>query len=415
MPLLVAVNELKPGMRLYHGIHRDQHTLLTAGQVLEEWEISKLCRLCPDLTVQISDPLLDEIVDFQDTSRDEAVASAVTRQMSGLMTRVRRKMAGRTTLKTGDISGLHSEIEQVMQYLRENPVASAILFHSGKPRSYFHEHAANVFYLSLLIGNAIRDYVYRERERTSRARSLSIRYGMNLTPLALGCLFHDLGMLPIEHLLEKAEPLTPQERELILTHPLAGAEALPREFDAVARMVVRTHHENFDGSGYPEGIPGARLHVFSRIIRACDAYDAGTSGKVYRQAKSAARVLWEMAEGPYHGHFDPVITKIMLSLIQPFPIGGKIRLNCGRFGVVVRHNRRQPFRPHIIIAFDEQGCRIRKGDIDPPIDLSKNHEIQLREFAGDSLSFLSDFDEGFMEIADADGQMTETLFDFVYP
>jgi len=326
---------------------------------------------------------------------------------------VRSKMAGRTSLKTADIAGLQSEIEQVMQYLRENPVATAILFHSGKPQSYFHEHAANVFYLSLLIGNAIRDYVFKERERTSHARSLSIRYGMNLTPLALGCLFHDLGMIPLEHLLEKEDPLTDDERELILEHPIAGVDVLPRDFDAVARMVVRTHHENYDGSGYPEGISGQRLHVFSRGVRVCDAYDAGTSNKVYRQAKSAARVLWELTEGPYRCHFDPVITKILMSLVQPFPVGAKIRLSCGRYGVVVRHNRRAPFRPNVIIAFDEDGKRIKKSDLRPPIDLSLEHDIKLLEFAGDDLRFLNHHPGAQTDVCVANA--AETLFDFVYP
>ncbi len=412
MPLLVPVRDLKPGMRLYHGIHRHKHTLVSAGKVLEEWEVNKICRLCPDMTVQISDPLLDEMVEFQDTSKEETVAATVTRKMGGLMTRVRDKMAGRTSLKTADISGLQTEIESVMEYLRDNPVACAALFRSDNPQSYFHEHAANVFYLSLLVGNTIRDYVFKERERTSRARSLSIRYGMNLTPLALGCLFHDIGMLPLEYLLDKDEPLTPDEQDLILEHPIAGAESLPKEFDAVAKMIVRTHHENFDGSGYPAGISGSKLHVFSRVIRVCDAYDAGTSTKVYRQAKSASRVLWEIAEGPCHRHYDPVVSKILLSLIQPFPIGARIQLDCGRHGVVVRHNRKHPFRPVMIIAFDEEGRRLKKSDLQPPIDLSQNDQIRLVEFSGEDLTYLNDFDDWGVE---PEVEPAESLFDFVYP
>ena len=68
---------------------------------------------------------------------------------------------------------------------------------------------------------------------------------------------------------------------------------------SAAKMVVRWHHENFDGSGYPDRKPGSSLHVFVRIARICDAFDAATSEKFYKQAKSPVRALWEMTFGPY--------------------------------------------------------------------------------------------------------------------
>lgn len=417
MPIILHVDELEPGMRLFQSIMRDLQIILPAGKVLEEWEVNSLRRRFPHLMVRIGDPVLDAMVEFEDDSRQQDVAVAVQRRIGRLMVNVREKLGTQTALDSADVAGLQHAINEVMQYLAENPVSAAMLLHTSEWGSYLQEHSANVFYLSLLMGNAIRDYVFRERGRTTHARNMSLRYGMNLTPLALGCLFHDIGMIPIEHLLSQEEPLGPEDRELIRQHPLTGANMLPEGMDAVARMIVRTHHENYDGSGYPAGIPCEKLHIFSRIIRVADAYDAGTSHRVYRRAKSAARVMWEMSQGPYHALFDPTVTKIMLALIQPFPIGAKVRLEDGTFAVVVRHNRRQPFRPTIVVAFDEHGVRLPKRDLRPPVDLSGTDAIRFREHAGDDLGFLYLGSDPLIDLNNLDLRENSDadVFAFAYP
>jgi HD-GYP domain-containing protein (c-di-GMP phosphodiesterase class II) len=419
MPILVHVNELEPGMRLMQAVQRDRMTLLPGGKILEEWEINSLRRRDPDLAVLVGDPVLDEWVEFEDTSHDAEVARTVNRQMGRLMGCVRRKLSSKTALESSDIVGLQQAIHDVMQYITDNPVAAGMLVRFGDANDYLQEHTGNVFYISLLLGNAIREYIYRERMRNTRVGQLSVRYGMNLTPLALGCLFHDIGMLTLEHLYQEPGPLPPEAQALIREHPDAGAEMLPREFDAVARMVVRTHHENMDGSGYPKGIRGEHLHVFSRVIRVADALDAATSARVYEKAKSTARVLWEIQAGPFRGHYDPAITKILIGVIQPFPIGAKVRLNCGRYGVVVRHNRKSPYRPQVVIAFDEEGRKLRKRDLEPPIDLVSYPEVHLTEFAGEDLSYLYHSPPGDDDVWGSPEPVSEglerTLFDFEYP
>lgn len=417
MPVILHVDELEPGMRLYQSIMRDAQIILPAGKELEEWEVNSLRRRFPHLMVRIGDPVLDAMVEFEDDTREQEVAVAVHRRIGKLMVNVREKLGAQTSLDSGDIAGLQNAIDEVMRYLAENPVSAAMLLHTSEWGSYLQEHAANVFYLSLLMGNAIREYVFRERERTTRGRNMSLRYGMNLTPLALGCLFHDIGMIPIEHLLSKEDALSPADRDLIRDHPTAGAEMLPETMDAVARMVVRTHHENYDGTGYPAGIPCEKLHVFSRIIRVADAYDAGTSHRVYRRAKSAARVMWEMSQGPYQRLFDPQVLKIMLALIQPFPIGAKIRLEDDTYAVVVRHNRRQPFRPVVMVAFDESGSRLPKKDLRPPVDLAESDTLRLSEYAGDDLSFLYLGADPMIDLNNLElrGHSDADVFAFAYP
>ena len=416
MPILVHVDELKPGMRLSGAILRDRQLMLSSEKPLEDWQINSLRRHFPNLVVQICDPVLDEFVEFQDDSLDHQISASVNRHMARLMTKVREILSTKTALEGPDIAGLQRAVSEVMQYITENPATFAVLTRFGDAGEYLQGHVGNVFYISLLVGNTIRDYIFRERQRAIWTDVASIRYSMNLTPLALGCLFHDLGMLPIEHLYQKKEPLTDEDRELIHEHPNVGVKMLPKELDAVAKMVVRTHHENMDGSGYPQGIPVESLHIFSRVIRAADALDAGTSRHVYRQAKTAARVLWEMAYGPFREHYDPLIVKILMALVQPFPIGAKIRLGCGRYGIVVRHNRKHPFHPTIVIAFDELGHKLKKKDLEPPIDLSTTDTVQLAEFDGDDLTYLG---QGADANVWGSPQITrddmEGLFAYAYP
>ena len=78
-----------------------------------------------------------------------------------------------------------------------------------------------------------------------------------------------------------------------------------------------------DGSGYPDGLGGDQLHVFTRIVRIADAFDAATSTSVYKEAKSPVRVLWEISTGPYARFYDPALVRTLTKLVQPFPIGAR--------------------------------------------------------------------------------------------
>jgi HD-GYP domain-containing protein (c-di-GMP phosphodiesterase class II) len=389
MPILLHVDDLKPGLCLAQAVYQGEQRLICGGQELEQWQIDSLRRRFPNMVVRVLDPILDKMTEFQDSSQDEEVSATITSRMSHMMTSVQTKLGARTALDGSDLAGLQTAIVEVMRYLGEHPVTAAVLTHSRGRTGYLQEHAANVMYLSLLVGNAVRDYIYHERVRTSCAKTLAVRFGINLCPLTLGCLFHDLGMLELEDLFEKGGALTEEEQARLRRHPIVGAEMLPEETDAVTKMIVRTHHENLNGTGYPQGIGGGKLHVFSRIIRLADAFDAGTSQRVYRDAKSPARVLWELVAGANRTFYDPLIARILTAMVQPFPIGAKVRLSCGRYGVVVRHNRKYPFRPIVIIAFDENGDRLKKKQLEPPINLASCDTVRIVEHAGEDLSFLN--------------------------
>ena len=228
------------------------------------------------------------------------------------MSEVNDRFSSRASIGSLNVSALHTSVTEVIQYLEDNPVSAALLYRNLDAGSYLSEHAGNVFYLSMILGAAVRDYVDTERRRTTACRWLDLKISMNLLPLGLGAMLCDVGMLPLQHLLTKTEPLSKEEREAVRKHPDAGADMLPPDFSAAARSVVRGHHENFDGSGYPSSQAGERIHVFSRIVRITDAYDAATASHVYKEAKSPARALWEMSVGPFARFYDPVLVKVFV-------------------------------------------------------------------------------------------------------
>jgi diguanylate cyclase (GGDEF)-like protein len=142
------------------------------------------------------------------------------------------------------------------------------------------------------------------------AARIAVRMGVDKEQVELTRLagsLHDLGKLAIpEEILRKPGPLTDGERLVLERHPQIGFRMLESlGVDPVADWVLH-HHERWDGSGYPDGIPGERIPLGARILFVADAYDAMTSDRVYRRRLSDADALAEL-ERCAGTQFDPDI------------------------------------------------------------------------------------------------------------
>jgi putative nucleotidyltransferase with HDIG domain len=102
-----------------------------------------------------------------------------------------------------------------------------------------------------------------------------------LEGLHVAALLHDIGKLAVpEHIISKPGRLTPEEFERYKIHPLVGAEILERvAFPYPVAPIVRSHHEKWDGSGYPDGVKGEAIPLGARILAAVDFMDAMTSDR----------------------------------------------------------------------------------------------------------------------------------------
>jgi hypothetical protein len=413
MPLLLPTTELQPGHRLYEPIIENGRIMVPAGRRLSRDEIDSLLRRDPDRTLLIDDPALDGLAAFEDDSHERAVAATVRRKIALAMGNVQHRLVRRTGGQNIGFRALKRAVREMMSYLTDNPVSAALVDGEPDGEHYLCDHIGSVFYLSMVLASAVRDYIAGERRKQTAARELSPRIAYGLRPLGQGVVFMDLGMFPLQALFTKEEPLTDEECQQVLEHPLVALDMLPEHTDPTTRMIVRTHHENYDGSGYPIGIGPDRLHVFTRIVRIADSYDAAISRRVYKEAKSPARALWEMSVGPYRRFYDPVLMGVFARLVQPFPVGARLRLDDGRWAVLVRYNRRNPFSPTVLIAFDAEGRRLPKEQVEGPIRLDRRPDLRLASYAGEDLSFI------YEPEPDLDGvpirQTFQSLYESVVP
>ena len=390
MPILLSSADLRPGMRLAESFMVGRRIMLPGGRTLDADLIDSILHRFPNAHFRIGDPVLDAMAEFDDDKHDREVASAATQKIVESLGRVHERLGGQTDFRSIDFDAAREACEQVAAHLRDNPVSAAILAGAMSEGSYLAQHAGNVFYLSMVLGLSVRDYVSRERRRMTSARNLSGSVALDLIPLGLNTMFMDIAMVPLQELVDRPGPLAPEELALIRNHPQAGADMLPDSLPAGVKTVVRTHHENFDGTGYPDNLPGSKLHVFSRIARICDAFDAATTPHSGKPAKSPARAIWELTRGPRKGHFDPVLTKVFSSIIQPFPIGAKLRLSDGMGAVVCRYNKKDPFRPTVIVAFDVHDRPLDRTDLKPPFSLADRPELKVLAFGLEDLGYLDE-------------------------
>ena len=104
--------------------------------------------------------------------------------------------------------------------------------------------------------------------------------------LRAAALLHDIGKLAVpEHIISKPGKLTREEFEKMKIHPVVGAEILERvRFPYPVTPIVRSHHEKWDGTGYPDGLKGEDIPIGARILAAVDCLDALASDRQYRRA-----------------------------------------------------------------------------------------------------------------------------------
>ncbi len=168
---------------------------------------------------------------------------------------------------------------------------------------------------------------HETREHAQKLRDLSIRLGervgisgTHLEELALFAVLHDLGKVAIpETVLDKRGSLTEDEWEVMRKHPEIGYRiaATSPELASVAEYIL-SHHEHWDGSGYPRGLKGEEIPLLARIVAVVDAYDAMTSDRPYRKGTSHGQALEEIRSCAGE-QFDPRVVDAFLDMFDQQP------------------------------------------------------------------------------------------------
>jgi putative nucleotidyltransferase with HDIG domain len=135
--------------------------------------------------------------------------------------------------------------------------------------------------------------------------------------LRLAGLLHDVGKLGVsETILNKPERLTEEEFNIVKKHPLIGAEILSSIKQLRSMLpAVESHHERYDGKGYPRGLKGKEIPLVGRILAVADAYESMTAARPYRGPRSREEILNELIENKGK-QFDPEIVDIFLKILK---------------------------------------------------------------------------------------------------
>ena len=152
------------------------------------------------------------------------------------------------------------------------------------------------------------------------AREIAVKMGLPEEKIKLLreiASIHDIGKLGIsENILNKKEKLTDEELRLIRNHPLTGEEILkPLRISEEMLSAVRSHHERYDASGYPDKINGDNINIFAAIVSAADAYDAMTSCRPYRKPLSKEEAILELKKNS-GTQFNPKVIEAFLQILD---------------------------------------------------------------------------------------------------
>ncbi|HWB22738.1 MAG TPA: HD-GYP domain-containing protein [Gaiellaceae bacterium] len=366
---LVGLSYLKPGTVLARDIYGGSNgtiPLLRRGVVLNHSFIERLDE-AGIFSVYIDDALGDGI-------EITPLISEQTRHMAAdslgaVFKEIRAGETAAQPMAEETLGRMTAIVELLAAEIANSKDAAVAINNLAAASSYTVQHSINVTALGLLIGErCLHDYGwvdYQEKRRMDRTQD-------QLVQLGLGLMLHDIGksLLPKE-LLSKAGPLGPAEWEIVRLHPLNGVAMLsPITTSARARAVVRSHHERWDGAGYPDGKIAKATHQFARIAALADAYDAITSERPYSRAQNP-EYGWNIILEGSGSAFDPEIVNVFRQVVAPYPPGSEITLDDGRRGLVVSVQRGALEQPLVRICWDAEG---------KPVDVP--YELELDELPG---------------------------------
>ncbi|MDJ0929034.1 MAG: HD-GYP domain-containing protein [Gammaproteobacteria bacterium] len=194
-----------------------------------------------------------------------------------------------------------------------------------------------------------------------------------LDTLAMGGMLLDVGKVRIPaSIYAKEGPLTEEEHQIMQMHVDYSVQIANKTHGISDRILdmISSHHERYDGSGYPKGLSGAEIPVFGRISGIVDCYDAMISDRPHAAAKSSYDAVRELnlLAGK---KFQRELVEQFVQALGMFPTGSIVELNTGEVGIVIEQNSVRRLRPKVMLLMDEEKQPVR---VNKTIDLKKFSE-----------------------------------------
>jgi putative nucleotidyltransferase with HDIG domain len=241
------------------------------------------------------------------------ISRRISKPVKKLIEGARKIAAGNLDYKV-DIKG-HDEIAQLAAEF--NGMALSLSNANIKLRDYFYGIVQ-----SLVRSLEAKDHYTRGHSDRVSDYSARIARVMGLPETKIELLkkaaqLHDIGKIGVrEQILNKNSALNEEERGIINEHPVVGEEIVSSVIDDKdMRLAVRSHHEYFDGTGYPDHLVGDQINIFAQIVAVADAYDAMTSTRSYRPAMSMEDALNRIRQQS-GSQFNPEIVKAIIKVFE---------------------------------------------------------------------------------------------------
>lgn len=272
------------------------------------------------------------------------------------------------SLQELDVDAAMEAANKIVEQILETEVLSLELMDLRSYDDYVYRHSVNVAVLSTVIGIG------------------AGYHGQELLDLCLAAIFHDLGKILIDsRILNKPGKLNAMENEVVRRHPQVSYDMLYDKWSISEKVKagVVGHHENEDGSGYPNGLLGDKIHPFAKIIHVADVYDALSSKRPYKEACSFSEAF-EYLMGGCGTLFDKDIVEIFAKYVSIYPLGIMVELCDGREALVVKNHRYNRLRPML---------KLMDGTILDLQDGNKNRNITILRQVGSNVMVAGDIEE----------------------
>jgi HD-GYP domain-containing protein (c-di-GMP phosphodiesterase class II) len=359
----VTIEQLRTGDRLGRDVSAhpaDELPLLRAGNRISDSQRASLQR-AGVVAVWIEDALSDGIDPLEvlgDETRRRATAA-----VHEAFKNVAASLSNRAPLSAEVVMEMSKVAEWIIRDITRNIESALALNDLANADSYTLKHSLAVTTLGLALGlRVMHKFGWVDVYGRTRWDDIEDR----LIPLAVGLLLHDIGTLAVpQEIMQKSGELTDEELAAVRMHPMAGVEILKKAqgISPLSRAVVRSHHERWDGSGYPEKKTGANIHQFARIAAVADVYDALTSDRYHRKARAAHDVHAFVVKRAGRD-FDPQVVEVFRSFVAPYPPGTPVVLSDGYCGLVKEVRQNAVLVPVVRIIADPSGALIEPREVD---------------------------------------------------
>jgi len=237
-----------------------------------------------------------------------------------------------------DIQVVRESVQPLIDGVFKNKEAMAALVRMKESSDYRYQHGISMAVWAAILGRHI---------------GLPID---ELEKLVVGCAMCDVGMTRLpDEIFKQSSGLTEYQRQMVELHTRLGVQMVDENGNADIEVlsIIKSHHERFDGSGYPEGLTGADIPLLARVAGLVDAYDAMITPRPYAPGVSSYDAVQELIKSK-GVLFQDALVEQFVQAIGLFPTGSLVELNTGEVGIVVKQNEMRRLKPEVVLVLDKK-------------------------------------------------------------